>query len=148
MKQLKDGNAQTLASANTYTDTKTEWAVDQSKAYTDTTAGNTLKSANAYTDQKFDALDQQMGNLSSQIGDVRKEARQAAAIGLAAASLRYDDRPGKLSAAISGGYWRDQGAFAFGVGYTSESGRLRANISGTTAGGHVGAGAGLSYTFN
>ena len=148
VKQLKDGNAQTLASANTYTDTKTEWAVDQSKAYTDTTAGNTLKSANAYTDQKFDALDQQMGNLSSQIGDVRKEARQAAAIGLAAASLRYDDRPGKLSAAISGGYWRDQGAFAFGVGYTSESGRLRANISGTTAGGHVGAGAGLSYTFN
>ena len=94
-----------------------------------------------YTDQKFNQL-------SSEIGDVRKEARQAAAIGLAAASLRFDDRPGKLSAAVGGGYWRSEGALALGMGYTSESGRIRSNISATTSGGHWGVGAGLSFTFN
>ncbi|WP_292476394.1 YadA-like family protein, partial [Mesorhizobium sp.] len=68
--------------------------------------------------------------------------------GLAAASLRYDDRPGKVSVAAGGGYWRGEGAVAFGAGYTSEDGRARANLSGTTAGGHWGVGAGVSFTLN
>ena len=79
---------------------------------------------------------------------MRAEARQAAAIGLAAASLRYDDRPGKLSAAIGGGIWRGEGAAAFGLGYTNEDQTMRANVSATTAGGEWGIGAGLSFTFN
>jgi len=79
---------------------------------------------------------------------LRDEARQAAAIGLAAASLRYDDRPGKLSVAAGGGFWRDSSALAFGAGYTSEDGRIRGNVSGTAAGGHVGVGAGISFTLN
>ncbi len=43
--------------------------------------------------------------------------------------------PGKLSASAGGGVWRSQGALAFGIGYTSENGRLRSNAAATTAGG-------------
>ncbi|MGV1879692.1 YadA-like family protein [Rhizobium sp. A22-96] len=116
-------------------------SVTEVKSYTDTAAANTLTAANNYTDQKF-------GQLNQELGDIRSEARQAAAIGLAAASLRYDDRPGKLSVALGGGVWRGEGAMAFGAGYTSENGRVRANLSGTAAGGHVGVGAGVSFTLN
>ncbi|RUW34469.1 YadA-like family protein, partial [Mesorhizobium sp. M1E.F.Ca.ET.041.01.1.1] len=112
-----------------------------SKTYTNQVAATTLQQANAYTDSKLSQLNMDMG-------EARGEARQAAAIGLAAASLRYDDRPGKLSVAAGGGYWRGEGAVAFGAGYTSEDGRARANVSGTTAGGHWGVGAGVSFTIN
>ncbi|MCO6181012.1 YadA-like family protein [Ciceribacter sp. RN22] len=137
VKQLKDG----VVSANAYTDTKVTWAIDQANTYSDQVGATTLNKANAYTDYKF-------GQLNQELGEVRGEARQAAAIGLAAASLRYDDRPGKASVAIGGGVWRGEGALAFGAGYTSEEGRVRANVSGTVAGGHVGVGAGLSFTLN
>lgn len=123
--QLNDGLATTLNTANTYTDN---------------VAVTTLNQANNYTDFKF-------GQLNKDIGEVRGEARQAAAIGLAAASLRFDDRPGKLSVAAGGGAWRGEGAFALGAGYTSETG-VRANVTGTTAGGHWGVGGGLSFTLN
>ena len=124
--QLTKGLDQTLVDARTYTDNSSR---------------TTLAQANNYTDQKFNQL-------NGDISEVRGEARQAAAIGLAAASLRYDDRPGKLSAAVGAGLWRSEGALAFGLGYTNEDGRLRSNISATTSGGHWGAAAGLSYTFN
>ncbi|MER9338275.1 YadA-like family protein, partial [Mesorhizobium sp. M0293] len=126
VKQLTDGLSFNLA---------------DSKTYTDKVAGTTLQQANAYTDSKLSQLNMDMGG-------VRSEARQAAAIGLAAASLRYDDRPGKLSVAAGGGLWRGEGALAFGAGYTSEEGRVRANVSGTAAGGHWGVGAGVSLTLN
>lgn len=116
-------------------------AISTSNSYTDKVAATTLQQANDYTDQK-------LGQLNSDISGIRDEARQAAAIGLAAASLRYDDRPGKLSVAAGGGFWRDASAFAFGAGYTSEDGRIRGNVSGTAAGGNVGVGAGLSFTLN
>ncbi|WP_352803467.1 YadA-like family protein [Mesorhizobium sp. M0292] len=115
--------------------------LDNSKNYTNQVAATTLQQANAYADSKLSQLNMDMG-------EVRGEARQAAAIGLAAGSLRYDDRPGKLSVAAGGGYWRGEGALAFGAGYTSEEGRVRANLSGTTAGGHWGVGAGVSLTLN
>ncbi|WP_265518694.1 YadA-like family protein [Nitratireductor luteus] len=117
------------------------FAVETANDYTDQVAATTLGQANDYTDQKFSELNQAYG-------DIRAEARQAAAIGLAAASLRYDDRPGKLSVAMGGGYWRREAALAFGAGYTSENGRVRANLSGTTTDGHWGVGAGLSFTLN
>lgn len=141
VKQLNDGMSSTLNSSKTYTDTKVTWAIDQANTYTDQVAVSTLNQANSYTDYKF-------GELSQELGEVRGEARQAAAIGLAAASLRYDDRPGKASVAIGGGVWRGEGALAFGAGYTSEEGRVRANVSGTVAGGQFGVGAGLSFTLN
>lgn len=115
--------------------------LDNSKTYTNQVAATTLQQANAYTDSKLSQLNMDMG-------EARGEARQAAAIRLAAASLRYDDRPGKVSVAAGGGYWRGEGAVAFGAGYTSEDGRARANLSGTTAGGHWGVGAGVSFTLN
>ncbi|WP_193660725.1 YadA-like family protein [Brucella intermedia] len=139
--QLKDGLQDNLDQSYSYTDTKTAWAVETSNNYTDKVAQTTLQQANDYTDQR-------LSQLNTDIGDVRKEARQAAAIGLAAASLRYDDRPGKLSVAAGGGLWRSSGALAFGAGYTSESQRFRSNVSATTAGGHWGVGAGLSFTLN
>lgn len=134
-------NVKQLKEVKSYTDTQVDYAIMTANNYTDNVATNTLNEANAYTDNKFNQL-------NSEIGGVRDEARQAAAIGLAAASLRYDDRPGKLSAAIGNGYWRGEGAFAVGAGYTSEDGRLRTNISSTSAGGKWGVGGGLSYTFN
>jgi autotransporter adhesin len=115
--------------------------ITQVKSYTDTQVQYGIDTANSYTDQKFSQLNQELGG-------VRSEARQAAAIGLAAASLRYDDRPGKLSVAVGGGLWRGEGALAFGAGYTSENGRVRGNLSGTAAGGQFGVGAGLSFTLN
>ncbi|WGR95418.1 YadA-like family protein [Bradyrhizobium sp. ISRA435] len=93
-------------------------------------------------------LNSAFAQLNGQIGEVRQDAWRAAAIGMAAASLRYDDRPGKLSASAGGGVWRSQGALAFGLGYTSENGRLRSNASATTAGGDWGVSAGLSLTLN
>lgn len=126
VRQLNDGLATTL---------------NQSRAYTDQVAGATLSQANAYTDAKF-------AGLNADIQGIRREARQAAAVGLAASSLRYDDRPGKLSAAMGGGVWRGQGALAFGFGYTSENGLVRGNLSAATTGGQWGVGAGLSITLN
>ncbi|WP_375627047.1 YadA-like family protein, partial [Bartonella sp. MU37NMGALS] len=82
------------------------------------------------------------------IEDVRKEARQAAAIGLAVSNLRYNDAPGKLSVALGSGIWINQSAFAVGAGYTSEDGKIRSSLSVTTAGGRWGAGVGLSLTLN
>lgn len=139
--QVKESAKATLGEAKGYTDNRVTWAIDQANTYTDQVSVTTLNRANSYTDYKF-------GQLNQEIGDVRTEARQAAAIGLAAASLRYDDRPGKLSVAVGGGYWRSEGALAFGAGYTNEDGRIRANLSGTTAGGHWGVGAGVSFTLN
>jgi trimeric autotransporter adhesin len=141
VKQLEDGMTTTLTESKTYTDNKVTWAVDQANIYTDQVANTTLNEANAYTDYKF-------GQLNVDIGEVRRESRQAAAIGLAAASLRYDDRPGKVSMAVGGGYWRSEGALAFGAGYTSENGRVRLNLSGASAGGNWGVGAGLGITLN
>ncbi|AQS40856.1 MAG: Trimeric autotransporter adhesin TAA [Candidatus Tokpelaia hoelldobleri] len=100
-----------------------------------------IAEANNYTDMRFNQL-------NSSLRDVRKEARQAAAIGLAAASLRYNDDPGKLSVAFGSGWWQSESAMAFGVGYTSESGKFRSNLSATSAGGDWGVGAGLSITLN
>ena len=141
VKQLKDVSAGTLASANRYTDDSTARALASANTYTDQKSAETLQAANSYTDQRFSIL-------SGAIGDVRREARQAAAVGLAASSLRYDNRPGKISMAVGGGAWRGEGALAIGLGYTSESQMLRANISATSSGRQWGVAAGLSLTLN
>ncbi|MDQ0447481.1 YadA-like family protein [Methylobacterium aerolatum] len=141
MKQFKSYTQAASISANSYTDNRIAYAISSANTYTDTKAAQTLSEANAYTDSKFSVL-------SSSVASARREARQAAAIGLAAASLRYDDRPGKLSAAIGGGAWRGQGAFAMGLGYMSEDQSLRASFSATTGGGQWGFGTGVSFTLN
>lgn len=132
---------ESVAESKSYTDEKTEWAIDQAAIYTDQVIETKVSAVNNYAQQRF-------AQLSGEIGQVRSEARQAAAIGLAAASLRFDNEPGKLSVALGGGFWRSEGALAFGAGYTSEDGRVRANLTGAAAGGNVGVGAGLSITLN
>ncbi len=116
-------------------------AATQSSSYVDNRINTAFEGAKNYTDQKF-------AELNTSIDDVRDDAYQAAAIGLAVASLRYDENPDKLSIAVGGGVWRGQGAFAVGAGYTNDDSTIRANVSGTAAGGHVGVGAGLSFTLN
>ncbi|MGH6861925.1 MAG: YadA-like family protein, partial [Phyllobacterium sp.] len=134
--------------SKTYTDNETRTTLATSKIYTD----QGVAESKSYTDEgvakSMSYTDQQFNKLSSDIGSVRSEARQAAAIGLAASSLRFDNTPGKISVAMGGGFWRDQGAMAFGAGYTSESGAVRANLTGVTSAGQVGVAAGLSFTLN
>ncbi|MCZ2157681.1 Vomp family autotransporter [Bartonella sp. 220] len=132
-----------------YTEQQMKIILDQSKNYTDQRVNNivvdaiddAVERANHYTNMRFEALNYNIEN-------VRKEARRAAAIGLAVSNLRYNDTPGKLSVAFGSGLWRSQSAFAFGAGYTSEKGNIRSNVSVTSSGGHWGVGAGLNMTLN
>nr|WP_246054769.1 YadA-like family protein [Bartonella massiliensis] len=55
---------------------------------------------------------------------------------------------GKISLSFGSGLWRSQSAFAFGAGYMSENGKIRSNVSVTSAGGHFGIGAGFRVTLN
>ncbi|WP_375664754.1 YadA-like family protein [Bartonella sp. CL162QHHD] len=114
-----------------------EITLESAKRYTKEQVDNGVNEAKSYTDMKFDAL-------SYDITNVRKEARQAAAIGLAVSNLRYFDDPGSVSVSFGGGFWRGQSAFAIGAGYTSEDGKIRSNLSATSAGGQWGVGGGIT----
>ncbi|UNE54516.1 Vomp family autotransporter [Bartonella machadoae] len=124
-----------------YTKDQMKIVLDDAKKYTDDQVGSLVNKgvneAKSYTDMKFETL-------SYAVEDVRKEARQAAAIGLAVSNLRYYDIPGSLSVSFGTGLWRSQSAFAIGAGYTSEDGNIRSNLSVTSAGGHFGIGAGIT----
>ncbi len=132
-----------------YTQEQMKIVLDESKHYTDQRINNiridaideAVERANNYTNMKFEALNYSIEN-------VRKEAKQAAAIGLAVSNLRYNDTPGKLSVAFGSGLWRGQSAFALGAGYSSEDGKIRSNLSATSSGGHWGVGLGLNLTLN
>lgn len=134
---VKDTDAVNVSQLKGIVDT----TITQNYAYIDNSVKNAVNVSKNYTDQKF-------SELNTSIESVRNDANRAAAIGLAAASLRYDDNPGKWSVAAGGGLWRSQSAFAFGAGYTNEDSDIRANVSATTSGGHWGVGAGLSFTLN
>ncbi|EJF96293.1 hypothetical protein MEI_01514, partial [Bartonella vinsonii subsp. arupensis Pm136co] len=120
-----------------YTEEQMKIVLDDANKYTDVQVNNGINEAKSYTDMKFDAL-------SYDIKNVRKEARQAAAIGLAVSNLRYFDDPGSLSVSFAGGLWHGQSAIAFGAGYTSEDGKIRSNLSATSAGGQWGVGGGIT----
>ncbi|WP_375643618.1 MULTISPECIES: YadA-like family protein [unclassified Bartonella] len=120
-----------------HTEEQMKITLESAKKYTDDQVNNGVNEAKSYTDMKFDAL-------SYDITNVRKEARQAAAIGLAVSNLRYFDDPGSVSVSFGGGFWRGQSAFAIGAGYTSEDGKIRSNLSATSAGGQWGVGGGIT----
>ncbi|WP_026500605.1 YadA-like family protein, partial [Bartonella grahamii] len=128
-----------------YTEQQMKTVLENAKKYTDdqvnSLVNNGVNEANSYTDMKFETL-------SYAVEDVRKEARQAAAVGLAVAGLRYSDIPGKLTLAFGSGLWRSQSAFAVGAGYTSENGDIGSNLSITTSGGHWGISAGVNVILN
>jgi len=110
--------------------------------------GNVAPGVNGTDAVNVDQLNGAFNSLNGKIKQARREAWQGAAIGIAAASLRFDDRPGKVSASMGGGFWHDQGALSLGMGYTSEDGRVRTNALATTSGGDWGVGIGVSFTFN
>ncbi|KEC55887.1 hypothetical protein O9A_00442 [Bartonella koehlerae C-29] len=148
--RIEEGSKQAVTGGqlHDYTDQQMKIVLDDAKKYMDeqvkdvnNTMGNVMNEAKAYTDMKFETL-------SYAVEDVRKEARQAAAIGLAVSNLSYDDKPGKLSLSFGTGIWRSQSAFAVGAGYMSEDGNIRSNLSITSAGGHWGVGAGFRITIN
>uniref|UniRef100_UPI0035D0E242 Vomp family autotransporter n=2 Tax=unclassified Bartonella TaxID=2645622 RepID=UPI0035D0E242 len=124
-----------------YTEEQMKIVLEDANKYTDEKVSSFVNDAvnesKSYTDMKFETL-------NYAIEDVRKEARQAAAIGLAVSNLRYYDIPGSLSVSFGSGLWRSQSAFALGAGYTSEDGNIRSNVSVTSAGGHWGIGAGIT----
>ena len=88
-------------------------------------------------------------NLENEIHANRQEARAGIGLAMATANIRYDDRPGKFSIGTGFGGFIDQAGGALGVGYTSESGRVRVNLSGGgTSKGDAGVGAGIGFTLN
>ncbi|WP_273722494.1 YadA-like family protein [Bartonella sp. AU18XJBT] len=103
----------------------------------DNAMSNGVNESKSHTDIKFETF-------SYDIKSVHKEARQAAAVGLAVSNLRYFDDPGSLSVSFGSGAWRGQSAFAIGAGYTSENGKIRSNLSATSAGGHWGIGGAIT----
>ncbi|WP_375651122.1 YadA-like family protein [Bartonella sp. OT172YNZD] len=137
--EIKEGSKYAVngGQLHDYTDKQMEIVLNNTQEYTDNRVDKALNEAKAYTDMKFEAL-------SYDIQNVRKEARQAAAIGLAVSNLRYFDDPGSLSVSFGGGLWRGQSAFAIGAGYTSEDGKIRSNLSATSAGGQWGVGGGIT----
>ena len=81
--------------------------------------------------------------------ETRSIAIAAGALSMAASQIRFDDRPGKLSVGLGGGYYESKGALAVGLGYTAPSQLWRANVAGSFAGSdHRSFGAGLSFTLN
>ena len=103
----------------------------------------------ASLDGRVTALETGLGDLSSEIGENREEARGGTALALAAAGLRYDDRPEKLSIAGGVGHFKGLTGLSFGVGYaTSDTFRINAAISGVPELGDVGVSAGVSWTLN
>ncbi len=120
-----------------HTEEQMKIVLNDANKYTADQVSKGVNEAKSYTDMKFDAL-------SYDITNVRKEARQAAAIGLAVSNLRYFDDPGSVSVSFGGGFWRGQSAFAIGAGYTSEDGKIRSNLSATSAGGQWGVGGGIT----
>ncbi|MFC2252317.1 YadA-like family protein, partial [Labrys portucalensis] len=113
---------------------------------------NNVGSAITALDKRFDGIGGSIANLQSQVSNNLKEARQGISQAMAASALRYDDRPGKVSAAAGMAVYHRQVGLAAGLGWTSEDAKWRANIAGTySAGGRkpdFGVMGGLSYTFN
>ncbi|WP_343717803.1 YadA-like family protein, partial [Inquilinus sp.] len=112
------------------------------------TIGNVAPGVNGTDAVNLNQLNDAFDSLNGKIKQARRDAWRGAAIGIAASSLRYDDRPGKLSASVGGGMWHDQGALALGLGYTAESGWFRVNASAIQSEGDWGAGVGVSFTLN
>ncbi len=94
------------------------------------------------------ALTGRVDAMGARLEDTRDIAIAAGALSMAAAQLRYDDRPGKLSVAMGGGAFHGQGAGAVGLGYTSSDRLWRANVSGSFTNGEAAFGGGMSFTLN
>ncbi|OJU26887.1 MAG: hypothetical protein BGN89_19665 [Alphaproteobacteria bacterium 64-6] len=97
---------------------------------------------------RVSGLESRVGRLETRVENVRDIAIAAGALSMAAAQLRFDDRPGKLSVAMGGGAFHGKGAGAIGLGYTSSDRLWRANVSGSFTDGEAAFGGGVSFTLN
>ncbi|WP_413992868.1 YadA family autotransporter adhesin [Labrys okinawensis] len=113
---------------------------------------NSVGTAITALDSQFNGIGNSISNLQSQISHNQNEARSGIAQAMAASALRYDDRPGKISAAAGMSVYHSQVGIAAGIGWTSEDAKWRANLAGTYSPGarkpDFGVMGGLSYTFN
>lgn len=92
----------------------------------------------------------QLYGFQNQVAANRAEANAGIASSMALGQIRYDDRPGKLSAGFGLGRYGGQMGYAIGVGFTSESRLWRFSGGVTYAPGteNLGAAASATYTFN
>ncbi|SAL13456.1 putative trimeric autoransporter, BpaB [Caballeronia cordobensis] len=92
-----------------------------------------------------------VNQLRSGLDDNLKKSYGATAAAIAIAGLRYDDRPGKVSAAAAAGYYHNQMGLALGVGSTSDNGRWRFNggltMTPTLSSPDIGVVVGMTHTF-
>ena len=114
-------------------------------AGTDAVNLNQLNNLAANTQNGFNQLNQRINNVAS-------AAQGGVAIALAAAGLRYDDRPGKVAISMGAAGYASSAGLAFGLGGTSEDARWRYNaavsFSPNNSRADVGVSGGASYTFN
>lgn len=75
-------------------------------------------------------------------------AEKTAAVGVALASLRFDELPNRVSVSIGSGSFNRKTALAVGVGYTSNDSRMRVNVSLATNGSQYAVGMGFAYSFS
>ncbi|AQG97449.1 hypothetical protein A9R05_00310 [Burkholderia sp. KK1] len=92
-----------------------------------------------------------VNQLRSGLDDNLKKSYGATAAAIAIAGLRYDDRPGKVSAEAAAGYYHNQMGLALGVGSTSDNGRWRFNggltMTPTLSSPDIGVVVGMTHTF-
>ena len=95
----------------------------------------------------FDYTDMKVTDLKNALSG---EARGGIASAMAAAGLRYDDRPGKASVAAALGGFKGSTSVAAGLGYTTEEGdwRLNGAVGYSFNSRDISWNAGLSFTFN
>lgn len=107
-----------------------------------------------YTDNRVTELreytDNRINNLSGDIRELRSESRGGIASTMAAAQLRYADRPGVVSVAAGFGGFKGSTSFAGGLGWTSQDLKWRVNgsVGVSLDNGDVAWGVGASYAFD
>jgi autotransporter adhesin len=118
VQQMQAGDAQTLASANTYTDT---------------TATQTLTRANSYTDSRLQLLDDQFSDLSNEIGvrlgkqDERIDRQGAMSSAMTNMAINAANSRSPRGRVAVGAGWQN-GESALSVGYSKSVGE-RASFS-------------------
>src|SRR5207342_1980358 len=128
--QMQAADAQTLASARTYTDT---------------TATQTLTSAKAYTDSRFQAMDDQFLDISHRLGQQderidREGAMNAALMNMAINTANSRSEHGRMGV---GAGWQN-GESALSVGYSKQIGeRASFSLGGAFSSGDQSVGAGF-----
>jgi len=113
--------------------------------------GSIVTGSRAYTDQQVSGLrgyvDNRFAGDETRIVKANRLARAAGAAAMAAANLRYDDKPYAGSVAASLGGWMGQTAIASGIAYNWNTVRVNSSVTYVPNTNAVGWGAGASWRF-